>query len=94
MNNIHGSTVRGDCPVIVTLGSASVSWAKWGNIPLLPGGHVAVDRPALSVLLSRAGTKLLFRFTDDARSRLDRLCLEPPSGPKVTAIRPRPHILR
>lgn len=56
--------------MILTLGSASVLWVKWGNIPLVPGGHTAVDRPVLSVLLSRAGTKLLFRFTDDARSRL------------------------
>ena len=80
--------------MIVTLGSASVSWAKWSNILLVPGGHTAVDGPVLSVLLSHAGTKLLFRFTDDARNHLDRLCLEPPSGPKVVAIQPRPHILR
>lgn len=45
MNGIHGSTVRGDYPAIVTLGSASVSLAKWGNIPFSPRGvgHTAAD---------------------------------------------------
>ena len=45
MNGIHDSTVRGDCPVIVTLGSASVSLAKWGSIPFSPRGvgHTAAD---------------------------------------------------
>lgn len=48
-----------------------------------------MNGPALSVLLNNAGTKLLFRSTDDAtRGRLDRLCPEPSSGPKVTAVRP------
>ena len=82
--------------MILTLGSASVSWTKWGNIPLGPRGvgHTAADGSALSALLIRVGAKLLFRFTDDARSYLDRLYLEPSPGPKVTAIWPRPHILR
>lgn len=55
------------------------------KIPLGPRGvgHTAAAGPVLSAPLSRAGTKLLFRFTDDARSRLDRLCPEPSSGPKV-----------
>ena len=50
-------------------------------------GHTAADGPALSALLSRTNAKLLFHFTDDARSRLDRLYLEPSSGPKMTANR-------
>ena len=58
------------------------------------GGNAAADGPALSVLLNNAGTKLLFRSTDDAtRGRLDRLCPQPSSGPKVTAVRP-PSTLR
>ena len=59
-----------------------------GNIPLGSRGvgHTAADGPALLVLLSCAGTKLLFRSPADARSRLDKLCMEPSSGPKVIAI--------
>ena len=66
------------------------------TFPLARGGvsHTTEDGPALSVLLNRVGAKPLFRVTDDARSHLDRLCLEPYSGSKVVAIRPRPHILR
>lgn len=58
------------------------------------GGNAAADGPALSVLLNNAGTKLLFRSTDEAtRRRLDDLCPEPSSGAKVTAVRP-PSTLR
>ena len=54
----------------------------------------AADGPALSVLLNNAGNKLMFRSTDGATlSRLDGLCPEPSSGPKVTAVRP-PSTLR
>ena len=58
------------------------------------GGSAEANKAALSVLLNNAGTKLLFRSTDDAtRNRLERLCPEPSSGPKVIDVRP-PSTLR